>query len=559
MTNRSKKSTHSLVMLRLVAFAVFVNGLLITLGSLDEHVVLHKRIWQSSFQISLAICIGVSLIYLSTLLSRRKRTAWLVTMCVYAFTLAANVTGLLLGESDFSTHPLSLARHLFLPLVIVGALLYYSREFYVRSDTQSFAQSLRRAGLVLFVALLYGVIGFHLLDKRDFHQNITLAQSIQYTIDQFGLTTTSTLKGYSPRGNAFLDSLSIISTLSVGYAFLALFQPLKARLADQTANRALMQRILASHSNSSEDFFKLWPHDKSYLFSDDHKAGLAYHVTRGVALCVGDPVGPEHSQANLMERFLTECEINDWLPSFILTGQEYSPFYRQHQFSVQKIGEEAIIPIDNFLETKLKDKYFRQIVNKFEKQGYTTQMLEPPHSNGLLRRLKEVSDSWLSLPGRDERGIMMGYFSDDYLQRCPVMVLRDDAGTIQAFINQVAQMDKVEANYDMLRQTTHALSNSNDFLLINFMLYLHAQGFKQLNMGLCPLAGIGEAEGIEQSRYDAVIKFVYTNGDRIYSFSGLHKFKTKYDPQWKGRYLAYKGGVRGLTRTLRALTRAMKR
>jgi lysylphosphatidylglycerol synthetase-like protein (DUF2156 family) len=51
---------------------------------------------------------------------------------------------------------------------------------------------------------------------------------------------------------------------------------------------------------------------------------------------------------------------------------------------------------------------------------------------------------------------------------------------------------------------------------------------------------------------------VYSNGDRFYSFSGLHRFKDKYHPDWQDRYIAYPGGVRNFTRILTALNRAMK-
>ena len=45
---------------------------------------------------------------------------------------------------------------------------------------------------------------------------------------------------------------------------------------------------------------------------------------------------------------------------------------------------------------------------------------------------------------------------------------------------------------------------------------------------------------------------------RFYSFSGLHRFKQKYEPNWSDRYIAYKKGVRGFTRTVTALNVAMK-
>ena len=52
---------------------------------------------------------------------------------------------------------------------------------------------------------------------------------------------------------------------------------------------------------------------------------------------------------------------------------------------------------------------------------------------------------------------------------------------------------------------------------------------------------------------------VYSNMDRMYSFSGLYRFKNKYEPNWRERYIAYKGGIRGFTKVMNALIKTMKK
>jgi phosphatidylglycerol lysyltransferase len=76
-------------------------------------------------------------------------------------------------------------------------------------------------------------------------------------------------------------------------------------------------------------------------------------------------------------------------------------------------------------------------------------------------------------------------------------------------------------------------------------------------MGLCPLSGL-TADEPEHKTIDSALSFVYSNGDRLYSFSGLRRFKSKYEPDWSPRYMAYKNGIRGFTKTLRGLNVAMK-
>ena len=63
---------------------------------------------------------------------------------------------------------------------------------------------------------------------------------------------------------------------------------------------------------------------------------------------------------------------------------------------------------------------------------------------------------------------------------------------------------------------------------------------------------------MERSVIGSALQFLYADGDRFYSFSGLRRFKSKYEPQWQSRYIAYRGGIRGFTRSVTALNKAMQ-
>jgi phosphatidylglycerol lysyltransferase len=223
---------------------------------------------------------------------------------------------------------------------------------------------------------------------------------------------------------------------------------------------------------------------------------------------------------------------------------------------LQKIGEEAVLDLAHFNESVKRGKYFRQINNKFNREGFTTEVLTPPHDKALIARLTSISDEWLTRPGRSERGFMMGYFSEEYLQQSSIVVARDSAGTIQGFLNQIPSYDKDEANFDLLRHAARSPGNINDYILMGFIEHLTIQHCKRLNLGLCPLAGLDDLE--EKSVISRSMQFLYSNGDRFYSFSGLRRFKSKYEPEWNDRYVAYKGGVGNFVRAVNMLTRAMK-
>lgn len=542
----------------LLAYAVALHGLILIAATLEDQLVIHGlRVHPSGLVFGVPLLIGLTLMYLSIYLRRRKQTAWMAAMLVYGMLLGLGAMRLSFGRLQHAHEAEVVVRSLFLPCALVIGFITQRRAYTVKSDVRSFATSLKFIVVVLAVAFLYGMTGFLLLDKRDFHQDISWREAAHRTVDQFGLTTDHDLVSHTRRAKVFTDSLSVISIGAVAYALISLFQPLRVRLTDQSGNREHARELLAKHSTSSEDFFKLWPHDKTYFFTSDQTAGLGYGVHRGVALVVGDPFGNAKQFDQLLRDFDELCRTNDWTIAFIHTEPTHIELYKRHDYSLQKIGEEAVLDLRAFHEHIEKSKYFRHIRNRFVKQEYTTQYLTPPHSQVVIDRLRAVSKDWRAQPGRAERRFMMGYFTTRYMQQCPLMVLRDGAGTIQAFINLVPTFNAHEANFDLLRHTKQAPGNSNDFLLMELITHLREQGVGRLNLGLCPLAGLDDRDE-ERSVVDNALRFVYANGDRFYSFSGLRRFKAKYEPVWSSRYIAYRGGIGTFTRVVNALNRAMK-
>ncbi len=539
--------------LRFITIGVIGNGLLIISGTLLAQLRLHTI---TDDVVSLRLISGLSLVYLGMLLYRRKRAAWIAAVALYVFILALNTIHYY-NHSPFH-HPLVFVQRILLPLTIVVVLVCFRRFFAVKSAIQNFDVSLKVIGIMLAVILAYGSIGYELLDTQDFHQEISVIGAIHHTIDQFGITTHSELVPYTNRASRFVDTLNILSATALVYMIISLFQPVRFKLSSLAHNRDNALKLLGQGSNDSEDFFKIWPTDKSYFSGEreNHQTTIAYRVQRGVALVVGDPIGKKNYREQLVIDFVDFSRLNDWLPAFIHLPKSSLELYRQQNFATQKIGEEAVVDVTEFCKTTSRNKYFRQIKNKFDRQGYSWELLTPPHQITTIGRLREVSSDWLTLPGRQERGFVMGYFSEDYLQQCNLLVARDSAGMIQAFINQVPTYQSKESNYDLLRHTSKSLGNVNDYLLMAFFQTAQQQGFRAVNLGLCPLSGLVK-QSDEKSVINSVMAFVYSNGDRFYSFNGLRRFKSKYEPTWRSRYIAYKGGVRGFSRIMYALNKVM--
>lgn len=558
MLNKVNHSLTDFIGPRVVSIIVLCHGMLIIVLSLVDQMSVFRRHHIYFIPIYISLAVGLTLIYLSSLLARRKRTAFIATTVAYAFYFGASIEGLT-DSLTFRHHHIGLLilRTIVLPLVILLLLLINHHKFVVRSDAQGFRSAIGLSLIILLVTFIYGTLGFYILGKSGFHQRLSVPAAMHYTVDQLNLTTNHPIHAYTNRAILFSDSLTFVTVFAIAYVLIAFVQPLRARFGDQQpARQKFLELLNEQHDANAEDFFKLWPHDKQYFFDSSGKSGLAFHVYRGVALVLGGPAGKQARYRQLLSEFQFVCSGNDWRPAIIHADDSLQEEYLKLDFAAQKIGEEAVVDLYRFISTTVDDKYFRNILSRFNKQAYTFELLSPPHHQAVISRLKEISDQWLSRGNHTERGYAMGYFSEEYISMCQVAVARDAAGTIQAFLNLVpASFDQQEATYDMLRASNHALGNVNDFLLVNLIRSLYEAGFKRLNLGFTPLVGIAgeQSKGI----IGGMLSFAYANGDRFYSFSGLYKFKNKYQPDWRPRYVFYQGGVRGFSRTMNALMRTM--
>lgn len=562
-----KNVVKYLITPRFTSLLVLINGLLFIGDNLilvlSRHSGTPYSTTLSSYSTQLNLLLGLLMVYFSTLLQRAKRNAWTLTLILYVVTLGYSLYRLLNRHTSKHIHHSSYHWYLILiQIVLPGLILLLLALGYKKYSTKSDARSFQRATIIslffILITFAYGVTGFTSLDSNSFHKEFSITDAIHYTVDQLGITTSTSLTPYTREGRIFLDSLNIASLATIVFILLAYFAPIRARFVTQELEKTQFKHLLNNDKNAtSEDFFKIWPDDKFYFIDKYGFSGLAYRVENGVALVLGSPNGDSAYFSKLVESFNDLAFGNDWKVSFLHFESEFKRILDKKGFEIQKIGEEAVVDLNKFTSKTISDKYFRNIVNRFNSNGYTSEYFIPPHSKALVSRLKSISDEWLSR-GRSERGFVMGYFSEEYINLCDIFVARDQVGTIQAFINLVpAAWDHEEVTYDMLRYSSTALGNVNDFILIELIKSIKDKGYLRLNLGLSPLANIDEEN--EKGVVPKAMGLVYSNIDKLYSFSGLYRFKNKYEPHWRERYIAYRGGIRGFTKVMNALLKTMKK
>jgi phosphatidylglycerol lysyltransferase len=140
-----------------------------------------------------------------------------------------------------------------------------------------------------------------------------------------------------------------------------------------------------------------------------------------------------------------------------------------------------------------------------------------------------------------EMRFALGWFDETYLNTCPILLVRDHEGFIEAFANIVTEFQTNEVAVDLMRHRNQVESGLMDFLFISLFQWAKENGFSYFNLGLSALSGVGEQQ--EDPVIERALNYIYRNVSRLYNFRGLYVFKEKFHPEWSPRYLAYPNAV----------------
>ena len=491
----------------------FINGILAIVISL-AHINLIGRFRVIYFSDNTAwlaqhgIIVGVVLIYLARHLARGEARArqiflWLIGIEVLKYSVISP-DGWLLAFYTLTFITLFLLRDNFDRGTIALTWQLRIRDLY----------------FLLVGLLMAAFISLVLLD-RDGRVSITTTRAVDNFTDYVFRSE------HFPRAhiNSVLlaHSLSAFIAAAVFAVLWILFRPYRFR-PQSSADYQKIENSLKHFSNSTEDFFKLWPRDKNYYWKGDEF--VAYKVVGSVAYCLADPMAKNRKQ--LAQEFVEWCRSRRLSVCYLPVYESSLKLYQNVGLEDIQIGSSAIVDINEFLLKTSKDKWWRWRINRAVKNGYEYQISLPPHNDPMLNEMRKLSNAW-QREGRKEHGFAMGYFSEEYLQKCTIHYLQDANGTLISFTNEVPQF-KTNPTFtvDLLRSEPG--SDSMAYLL--YKMIEQSQGkYQKFDLGFVPFA---KARGSLQ----AIAKTL--SADR-FAAKGLEQFKNKFNPAWAPNYLAYDG------------------
>lgn len=515
--------------LRLVALLTAIMGIINVLSAitpgLPERLAFLKQISPlevvhgGRFTAALA---GFALLLLANQLRRRKQTAWYLAV----ITLGISAVSHLLKGLNYEEAVLAAG--------LAGWLIYLRPHFHARSDVASIRQGVRVLLAATLFTLAYGAGGFYLLD-RQFKTRFSLEAALRQTILMFTRFYDPGLQPVTGLGKYFADSIYLIGLATFSYAAVQLVRPVLIRRPATPQEQKQARKVVTTYGRSPLAPLALLP-DKTYFITPG--GSLIQYTVRGrTALSLGDPIGPVQDLPDAIQSFKAICDRNDWLPSFVDVLPDNLEAYRSASFQMLPIGEEAIVDLPSFTLEGGQNKGLRTAYHKLERLGYQAEVVEPPLSGSLLAELHEISDAWLTLVHGSEKRFWVGWFTEEYIGACRVMVVRERGGFGMAFANILPEYQKNDVTIDLMRHRPEAENGVMDYLFVSLIQWAKVQGYESFDMGLSALSGTGQTA--EDPVIERTLNYIYEHINQFFNFKGLHAFKQKYHPRWEPRYLVY--------------------
>jgi lysyl-tRNA synthetase class 2 len=470
---------------------------------------------------------GVLLILLGSGLRRRKRRAWRAALYLSLITAGLHIAkGIDIEEAALS-------------LLLAVALTATSKQFSAAGDPRTrwrapaafvlLAVSSLGIGWLLLVARGGSIIGHPSASAR-------LAEIIDGMVGVTGPLQFMN-DGTTDLVYSVLASLGAMTVLVPAYLLFRAPEP-AARLNPDAEQR--LRELLASHGQRDSLGYFAVRRDKAAIFSPTGKAAVSYRVVSGVMLASGDPIGDPEAWPGAIRAFLEEAGRHAWVPAVIgcseLGGESW---VREAGLRALELGDEAIVPVEEFSLEGRAMRNVRQMVARTERAGYCTRVrrvrdLSRDDVAAIRRQASEWRDS------ETERGFSMalGRFGDPADGDCVVVTAEQD-GRLAAVLHFVP-WGTAGLSLDLMRRDRGSDAGLNEAMIVAAVQSAPEFGVTQLSLNFSVFRSALERGGrLGAGPVLRIWRGLLLWASRWFQIESLYRFNAKFRPEWEPRYICY--------------------
>ncbi len=354
------------------------------------------------------------------------------------------------------------------------------------------------------------------------------------------------------RGAWFLEAIPV--------AFWALLltlvvESIRAQRAPQArgTDRARSRELALRHGRTGTAFMTTW-RDNSYFFDASGRCMVAYRVQAGIAVALGDPVGPGELRGRTLTEFAAYCASQGWQHVILAASEGERGTYEAGGYSLLQIGQEAILPLEHIEFKGKKWQNMRSALNRAERLGMRFLLVEGARVGPELEpQLFEISREWEDSRKLPLMEFTLGRVEDIRDPEVEVAIAVDATGRVHGFVDWLPVPAERGWVIDLMRRRGDAMSGTMEYLIGMSMLAFQQRGDDFVSLATAPLAGLDRED--DQALLPRILGRIYTGFGTYYNFQSLFDFKDRFSPVWEPVYLAYPDAM-DLPRAAVAIVRA---
>lgn len=264
----------------------------------------------------------------------------------------------------------------------------------------------------------------------------------------------------------------------------------------------------------------------------------------------GGLIARAEQRGALLAELVERSEQRGECVSFYNIAEDDLPLFRRYGFQATKLGEEAVVHLDDWSCTGKPFEWLRRQTNYCRRQGLRmVECIQPRTSPGewerLLEELSETSAAFLaSKPQSAELRFLDGTFDPRRLGRRRIFVARGEQGVgrIECFLICNPYLDGAGWAFEIYRQRPDAPRGAIPFLMRQVIGELKLEGARRVSLCLVP--------GLRCQRLPGdspLVRHALAIGSRYFNFvfdtAGLYHFKSRFRPRFEARYLCARPAV----------------
>jgi lysyl-tRNA synthetase class 2 len=458
-------------------------------------------------------------------LARRRRRSWQVAVALAGLSTLLHV---LHGFSDGTL----------VSAVLVVVLLARRHDFDGPGDEATKHLLLIRVGIAATALAAYGVAALW-LNRIAADQPFTArfaAREVGRGLLGLELHGSPHLAGHF--GHWYPLSLLLFGLAAVAWVLAGWLAPWRHRVAQLEREREIARSLVHTWGVDTLAPFVL-RRDKSYFFSDDESAFVAFRVVGGVAIVSGDPVGPADAGDELVARFVAHARARDWRVAILGASERWLGVYARHGLHALYHGDEAIVDTEAFSLEGRPIRKVRQSVHRLDKAGFTTRVLSPSAIDAPLRlELEAVADEWRG--DQPERGFVMAldalFGLDD--EDAVFVVGFDPGGAAVGFLHFAISPAGSALSLSSMPRHRDTPNGFNEWLICAAIDWARAHGFERVSLNFAPFAALLAPEAdlttVQEMQRRALLKL-----KGHFQLDNLLAFNRKFFPRWEPRFVVY--------------------